>query len=116
MWVLGGCVTRMKRVWFSSEGVTQTLAALERTAQSLSVRHVRVPVTILRTGMQAYCSGDGAALVWEPFLLTGVKFSLRTSGFLFIVHNKTREEQRKKDEHDRSGWKSAHMTTQSTQV
>lgn len=55
MCVLGGCVTRMKRVWFSREGVTQTLAALECAAQSSSVRHTRVPVTILRTGIQAYC-------------------------------------------------------------
>lgn len=49
----------MKRVWFSSEGVTHTLAALEWTAQSLSLRQARVPVTILRTGMQAYCGGGG---------------------------------------------------------
>lgn len=49
----------MKRVWFSSEGVTQTLAALVRTVQSLSARHARVPVTILRTGMQAYCGSGG---------------------------------------------------------
>lgn len=54
MCVLGGCVTRMKRVWFSREGVTQTLEARECAAQSSSVRHTRVPVTIFRTGMQAY--------------------------------------------------------------
>lgn len=68
----------MKRVWFSSEGVTQTLAALERTAQSLSVRHARVPVTILRTGMQAYCSRDGPGLASLRFLIAEIKFSLRT--------------------------------------
>lgn len=67
----------MRRVWFSSEGVTQTLAAPERTAQSLSVRHARVPVTILRTGMQANCSRDGSALVLR---FRGLK---NCSGFYF---------------------------------
>lgn len=79
MWVLGGCVTRMKRVWFSSEGVTQTLAAPEGTAQSLSLRHERVPVTILRTGMQAYWSRDAAGLVWQRLM---IQFRLIWSGFL----------------------------------
>lgn len=55
MCMLGRCTTRMKRVWFSREGVTQTLSAWLWDRQSLSVWHTHFPVTTLRTGMHAYC-------------------------------------------------------------
>ena len=50
----------MKRVWFSRDGVTHTLApACSWARQSASRRQTGVPVTILRTGMQAYWGRRG---------------------------------------------------------
>lgn len=64
MCVLGGWVTRMKRVWFSREGVTHTLATWGCARQSASLRHTLVPVTIFRTGMQAYCEERWRGAAW----------------------------------------------------